>query len=156
MIERIENIKKLAEALESKEFYDFHDAEIVSLKFDRKSSVTLEVVLQIKLRIAEFEQDGKVFERFRNFDATFSFSKVWLLSLNRFGHQNVINELKIERSEEIFIVHFVEIYGCDLKFECEKMKFSGVEIYETENVKFIPDIEKSRDAVLAARKSGNK
>lgn len=155
MIDCIENIDKLAAALGDDNFYDFHDAEIVSLKFDREDSVTLEVTLQIHRRIGEFESAGKMFDRFRNFDAVFKFDKVWLLHLLGFGHLNVIQKLIIEREQEKFIVRFKKIYGCDLKFECEKMTFQGVRIFETEKARFIPDIEKIRAGLAAKKREHN-
>ena len=131
MIEQIENIEKLAEAFKGIDFYDFHDAEIVSIKFDRNESVTIEVILQISHRISEFERIGESFNRFRNFDSTFKFSKISQLIMKGFGHQNVIQNLEIKRKKEKFIVNFKEIFGCDLKFECEKMEFTTVKIFET-------------------------
>ena len=76
MIERIENIEKLSKVFKGIDFYDFHDAEIVSIKFDRNEPITIEVILQISHRIAEFECNGEYFNRFRNFDSTFKFSKI--------------------------------------------------------------------------------
>ncbi len=75
MIGKIENIEKLANALESNEFYDFHDAEIVSIKFDLNDLFTAEVILQLHRRIAEFEIEGQKFDRWRNFDVMFKFYK---------------------------------------------------------------------------------
>jgi len=151
MIEKIENIEKLTEALGS-EHYEFHDAEIVSVKFDRNDSIICEVTLQIHRRITEFEIDGKTHDRFRNFDATFRFSNVWLKNMNGFGFQNVIDCLTIATvEEEKFAVHFEKNHGCDLKFECERMEFTGVNIFETEKERYVPDIEKMRASRLAAK-----
>jgi hypothetical protein len=156
MIEQIENIEKLADALGSNEFYDFHDCEIVSIGFDRKDSITLEVTLRIHRKISEFVVGSKIFDHYKNFDATFKFSKIRLLNLNGFGHQNVIDELSIIKDKENFIVHFIECYGCDLKFECERMALTGIEISETEQERFIPDYKKIKVGILVARNRENK
>jgi len=153
MIEKIENIDKLAEALGSHKFYNFHDAEIVSIKFDRTDSVTVEVVLQVHRKIDEFEKDGEIFDRFKNFDAKFKFSNVYPFKLIDFNHQNVINELIIKKENDRFQVHFERVFGCDFNFECKKMELIGLQSFETENKRFIPEIEKMRANFLSAKKS---
>lgn len=153
MIERIEKIEKLAEALGGAEFYEFHDAEIVSVKFDRRENVVCEVTLRIDRAIAEFEIAGAKFDRSKNFDAVFRFSGVRLAELDGFNHQNVIEFLKIGPAENKFAVHFKQIFGGDLQFECEKMELLGVEIFETEKKRFVPDIEKIKASLTALRKS---
>lgn len=151
MIEKIENINKLAEALENNEFYAFHDAEIVSIWFEHKDSVTVTVVIQLHRNFENFEKDGKPFLRFKSFDAKFKFFGVYPFELKDFNHQNVISELLITKQNDKFNVHFVSCFGADFKFECEKIKFVDVKSSECEESKYIPELDKIKAAALAAR-----
>ncbi len=52
-------------------------------------------------------------------------------------------------------MHFEKSFGCDLKFECEKMELTAIEIFETEKARFEPDIEKIKAGLLVARNREN-
>jgi Immunity protein 50 len=142
MIDYIENIEKLSAALGTSSFGDFHDGEIVSVSLNRKEPVSLVLVLQLHYRLGETERDGKIFGSWRHFDVTFDFHGVRNCELDGFNHQNVIGEMIIVRVEESFLVHFKQIFGCDLKFLCERMIMADVVSKVVEKVKFEPNLSR--------------
>jgi hypothetical protein len=135
MIDCIENIERLTAVLGMSSFYDFHDGEIVSVAFDRQSPVTITLVLQLPRRLNDFENEGKMWEKWLYSDVTFVFHGVQNCELDSFNHQNVIDELRIVRDEERYLVHFKQSFGCDLKFLCERMILTEVVSNAVERLK---------------------
>lgn len=73
MIESIKNIQKLTEAFNRQRIPSFHDAEIVSICFNREENVCVDIKLHIYSLIKRFEKDDKKFGHWFNVYADFQF-----------------------------------------------------------------------------------
>ncbi len=151
MIESIKNIEKLAEAFNRKRIPSFHDAEIVSICFNREENVFVDIKLHIYSLIKRFEKDDKKFGHWFNVYADFQFREVELEHFHDFNHQNTINDLHVYKpiNSEKFLVHFETTFGCDIKFRCNEMELIKIKEFETEKEFYQPDPERLRLAKQA-------
>lgn len=149
MKEIIKNINKLIDAWKTDKIPSFHDAEIISILLNRENHVSIEVKVRVYKLLEELEIEGVDFNRIFSVNSTFNFSKSKLEKLEYFNHQNVINDLHISPIEnsDSYLVHFESIYGCELKFECEEIELTEIEIFETEEKTFQPDLEEIRKLI---------
>lgn len=151
MIEFIKNIGKLTEAFNRKRIPTFHDAEIVSVCFNREGNVFVDIKLHIYSLIKRFEKDDKKYGHYFNVYADFRFREVELEHFQYFNHQNVINDLyfyKLENSDK-YLVHFESLFGCDIKLRCKEVELTDIECFETKKEIFQPDPESLRLAKQA-------
>ncbi|MBA3694982.1 MAG: hypothetical protein H0W77_16385 [Acidobacteria bacterium] len=142
----IKNIEKLANAWKTDEIPSFHDAEIISILLNRKNGVSIEIKIRIYKFLENFEIEGKKFNRLLNANSTLKFLRTELKQLEYFNHQNVIADLHISPIEnsDSYLVHFESSHGCELRFECEEIELTEIEIFETEKEAYQPDSERIR------------
>src|SRR5579862_3841250 len=79
---------------------DFHDAEVLRLDLNRSGSSSLSV--NTWHTTGEIDEDG-YYRREKNVTVEFTLTGISDLDLNGFSHQNVVGNIKIEKSGEALL-----------------------------------------------------
>lgn len=113
----------------------FHDAEIISINFQRNSpidskSASVEILLN-------YWETKAINEGTPNLDYLLDKNNLISLRLNGlldssvtgFNFQNVIDELQIVEGEEGIKVNAISIHGADMNFTCSAISVTSVQPY---------------------------
>ncbi|EIE1275472.1 hypothetical protein RGL42_002684 [Vibrio parahaemolyticus] len=109
----------------------FHDAEVLSIGLSRQvgSELSSEARVVVNCFTTKTVNEGTVdFETVldKNYAITFLFRGISNLYIDGFNHQNVIDDIEIDRQGEIFKVVFVSIFGVSSSFTCREIEVVSV------------------------------
>ena len=111
----------------------FHDAEIVSILLRRgPQDPSLECAIHVFGTANEVDERGHFVTR-NHVIVEFLFSNIELERLEDFNRQNVIDELRIERTESgRFSILMPPNNGCEVRLACESIRILMVREYARE------------------------
>jgi hypothetical protein len=172
VINQIEGVEKLIEVFGR--FPSFHDAEILRIILDRKGNGHFKPTLEATVRTCQITNELDENRRYilkNHCLVDFKFSEIAELKLNGFNHQNVINELVIEKitdkhrkiykteneyakewvkqmiESHNFYVELVYSHGINGSFLCKSIEVLSVKRLSPEEVKQIGLSGKGRNGV---------
>lgn len=108
---------------------EFHDAEVVSVRFDRTPPVSAEVRLIIHMPVSREDVGDKVLVRGREVTVDLEFAGLRGVLLSAFGNQNVISELRITKVPEHegggFNAKFLYSHGIEMELEFKSVELKS-------------------------------
>ena len=108
-----------------------HDAEILAVTLERDNERSLErdndPTLTLTVKVLPYDPDGKATKGV----VTFVFEGVSDVSLGNFNHQNVINALLVEETEEGKKLFIEQIYGLGGEAIFGTVRVLSAETFET-------------------------
>jgi hypothetical protein len=112
----------------------FHDAEVIRVTLDRSGAdgPKMEVVIHVFEATKEVDSRGYFVSK-NHIDVTLTFTKVDLVRLDGFNHQNVISCLSIEKVNPLqhdgksCHVEIPSIYGVDTELYCDRVIVSNIQ-----------------------------
>jgi hypothetical protein len=91
----------------------FHDGEIISVLLERSDCIlTMKILMPVPL-------SARLLGETTNYEITLRFEKIEGLSINDFNHQNVIQELSVDRDGPRLKVGCWSVFGSELSFTCD-------------------------------------
>lgn len=102
---------------------DFHDAEILTIKFERnwdmqETSIRLEI---FAFQLGEIKENQS-YERVNQCIVDIQFSGIYQSEINGFNHQNVIYQLSFGKNQHGLFCDIEPCYGIEGYIECEKIE----------------------------------
>ena len=124
------------------EWPSFHDAEVISMSFNRNhifepSGPSMVAKVHAFLITPEVDKNG-YYKTIKHCIITFEFDTVYDLVFEDFNHQNALDGLRFENTKDIdnkpiIAVSFDSAYGVDCEFKCKLALISEIKNGKPEN-----------------------